>query len=344
MRTLVIQGDWLLRRSHYSNLKISVYDGMERSYLGGVVGFMDKLRQTLTSHITDKVVVVWDGAFDGWDKYVQHPSIRAKKEPAWNRRYKAAHAHHSQLSSKEEHELHILKQRSLLQSILTALNVRQIEEERSESSDAIALYVNEAITVGEDVLLLCREHEFFQLLGERVSILLHDDRIITAASFPAAYGYDPTNDLMLRCFIGMPHAGISGEPGLSLHHMLHFFHGLKLEHYPYASLISYARKRRLEPRAPKTYDTVLGASDIVRRNSKLINLKSPIFNSELEQEKNFCLYSPLETSDGERAVELFEKHGLRSVIQEDPRAYFLPFQRIRLKEGEYALFHEEITI
>jgi len=343
MRTLVIQGDWLLRRAHFANLKMTIRGNGEDLYGGGIVGFVDKMRSSISECLIDKVVVVWDGAFDGWEKYDGYPVLKARKQDVWNQRVKAQSLQLSELSKKEQHEFHVLQQRAKLQGLLEEMGIRQVDEEISESTDGIAHYVKEGLSVGEDMFILCREHEFFQLISDRTVVIRYDDAHVTSTNFMDIYGYDPTNDLMIRCFTGMPSGVIGGVKGLTVKKMVHYFKGLKLEHYSYDDLISYARRKRVDVHL-KTYDLVLSAHELVKRNARLINMKDPTLNKNLIEQTNYCLYSPLENGKLSGLIEMYEKNNYTQHIDQDIKTYIEPFQRVLLKEEEYKLFHEQINI
>ena len=94
----------------------------------------------------------------------------------------------------------------------------------------------------------------------------------------------------------------------------------------------------------KVYDAVIQAHDIVKRNAKLINMKDPIINSDLTEQVNYCLYSPLERGDLNVLIESYEREEYKQHIPGDISTYFDPFRRIILKEKEYKLFHEQVNI
>ena len=280
MRTLVVQADWLLRRGHFANMGMYMYHGSERLHCGGVITMMDKLRSTIAAHMIDKVVVVWDGIVDGLEKYDRFPSLRLEKEKVWQQRIRIQQTQRASLSKKEEHEFQIDQQRKKLQRLFDEVGIRQIDEDRSEAMDVIAAYVMGAVEVGEEVFLLGREHEFFQLIGEHVHMVCYDGRKVDRWNFFATYGYDHTNDLMLKCFVGLPSSIIIGVKGLTTKRMVAYFPVLKLEHYAYDDMLSYARRKRVDVKL-KVYDMVINAHELVKRNAKLITLSYPLLNKKL---------------------------------------------------------------
>lgn len=340
---MIVQADWLLRKGHFSNMGMTMYHGAERLHCGGLVSFIDRLRSAIADHMIDKVVVVWGGVVDGLEKYDRFPALRAEKEAIWQERIRIQELQRSSLSKKQEHEFQIAQQRNKLQKCFSNIGIRQIDEDKSEAIDAIALYVKKAVEVGEEILILSKEHEFSQLIDDHVSILLHDGRKVDRWNFFQSYGYDHSNDLMVKCFVGMPSGVVSGVKGLKAKRLVHYFPGIKLENYSYDSMLSYARRKRIDVKL-KVYDMVLQAHGIVRRNAKLINMKDPAANKELTEQTNYCLYSPLEREDLGVLIDSYEKDDYKKHVQSDMGTYFDPFRRVILKEKEYRLFHEQINI
>lgn len=343
MRTLIVQGDWLLRRGHFSNMGMTMLHGSERLHCGGIITLIEKIRTTIADHMIDKVVVVWDGIVDGLEKYDRFPALRSQKEAVWQERMHIKQLQRSSLSKKQEHEFQIMQQRNKLQKYFNEVGIRQIDEDKSEAMDAIAAYVRGATEVGEDVFILSREHEFSQILSDDVRVLLHDGRKIDRWNFFQTYGYDHSNDLMMKCFIGMPSGVVDGMKGLTLRRLVQYFPGIKLEHYAYDDMLSYARRKRIDVKL-KVYDLVLQAHDVVRRNAKLINMKDPTINKDLNGQVNYCLYSPLEKGDLSVLIDSYEREDYKKHIQGDITTYFDPFRRVILKEKEYRLFHEQVNI
>lgn len=340
MRTLVVHGDWLLKRSHFENLNIRT-DDMQKSPRGGIFGFIDKLRTIISDHRIDKVVIVWEGSFGGINKYDAYPILQAEKKRILNERMKILRSDVLYLTKKEVHEREINDQKMILQRLLDDLSIRQMEEEASEAVDGICLYVNEAITVGESIIIFGRENEFSQLISENTTTIGWDGSIVGLHNFFTIHGYDKTNDLMIKCFTGMPSSIISGVKGLTVRKMLRYFFGLKLEQYSYVELLSYARRKHLDVKL-KVYEMVLSAHDVVARNASLINMKEPFFSSELNFQKNFCIYSPL-NKDGFNDFKRNYAEIMPDLLRKR-KDIFGEFQRIILKEQEYSLFHEQINI
>lgn len=343
MRTLIVQGDWLLRRGHFSNMGMTMFHGSERLHCGGIITFIEKIRTTIADYMIDKVVVVWDGIVDGLEKYDRFPALRSQKELLWQERVYIKQLQRSSLSKKQEHEFQIMQQRNKLQKYFNDLNIRQIDEDKSEAIDAIAAYVREATEVGEEVFILSREHEYFQVLNDDVHVLLHDGKRIDRWNFFQIYGYDYSNDLMVKCFIGMPSGVVDGVKGITLRRLIQYFPGIKLENYAYDDMLSYARRKRIDVKL-KIYDHVLRAHDVVRRNAKLVNMKDPVVNKDLNEQVNYCLYSPLEKGDLTALIDSYERENYKKHIQGDIATYFDPFKRVLLKEKEYKLFHEQVNI
>ena len=137
MKVLLLQGDYLLKINHFANLDKSVYSKGEKEYCGGIIGFFICLKDLMDKFFFDKVVVVWDGFYDGYYKYNRYPALRAMKEEQWNHKKAAISFPLMELTKKEFHEHFIIQQKMRLNELLDELFIRQIESEVDESYDII---------------------------------------------------------------------------------------------------------------------------------------------------------------------------------------------------------------
>jgi hypothetical protein len=339
MNTLLIQGDWLLRRSHFANLDKNDLTRQGRSYHGGFIGTIDKILETVHANHIDKAVIVWEGVLSGINKYNAYPHLRAKKEEIWEHNLFIQKGHFSSFSPKDEQDFYIFEQKKQLQHHFDKLCIRQIDEDESEAFDAIGGYLKDSSSIGENIFILAKDHEFSQTIPLGATLLSYEGTKTSKTNFLDLYGYDSTNDLMLKCFVGLPSSVVTGTKGLTLKKMIKLFSGLKLENYAYENLIAYARRKRVDSKL-KVYDLVIGAHDVVRRNAHLINIQQPFINKNLHEQLNFCLYSHLEVDgDLDDITKLYVKNKCLP-----SHSHLDPFKRIFLKEKEYKLFNEQITL
>src|SRR5574343_715400 len=98
MHTLIVHGDWLLKRGYYSHMGLEL-NGRK---CGGIVSFYDKLRQALMLRSFDKIVVAWSGPYDGAHKYDNFPSLKALKQEVWKERPFVLIMHSGSILSKKQ--------------------------------------------------------------------------------------------------------------------------------------------------------------------------------------------------------------------------------------------------
>lgn len=180
---------------------------------------------------------------------------------------------------------------------------------------------------------------FNQLLGPNVKIISNSYELITSEDIYRSVGYDSSNDLMIRCFVGMNGSVIKGIRGLTLERLLDKIPGLKLSHYGYDDLLSYARKKKLENKS-KVYDMILGAHEIVKRNANLLNLKNTRLSNDTIKEMNAALYSPFSSEERsiEKLIEKLENSRYVRFIEMKMDEFFASFYKLRASEKEYMIF------
>jgi len=84
MQTLILYGDWLVKRQHFKRLK---YENKEqRLKCGGIVGFFEALNYLLHHVRPSRVVVAWDGMEAGDTKYKNYPPYHLEKQKEWEKR------------------------------------------------------------------------------------------------------------------------------------------------------------------------------------------------------------------------------------------------------------------
>ena len=70
MRTLLVDGEWNLRRNFNSRKNCFAYSG---EHCGGVFGFLETLASTISTLLPDRVIVMWDGDMSGKFRHDIYP-------------------------------------------------------------------------------------------------------------------------------------------------------------------------------------------------------------------------------------------------------------------------------
>lgn len=334
-KTLLLYGDWLLKKLYFRNrAMVAGAHGQERC--GGFVGFLSTLKSNIDFLNPDKIIVVWDGIYDGWFKYNTFPDLKIEKQDKWRNNDAAINALFYTNGDQEE-LAQIWQQRILLQECLEDLCVRQIEEQYCEAYDVIAHYANEARLEGEKVFLYGREFDYFQLISDQIyCIVPNREMVLTVHNFKKLYGYDLDNELMLRCFTGVNSAVYRKIKGLSRNKILKYFPELTQTHVPYKEFIKLTEEKQLEKKL-KIYEYVLNAHEDLKVNSKVLNLENPYINKAVERLVDSALHGQLDLTHRKVSLvkQLIMDRGMAVHINEDIEEFFAAFERIKLKEKQY---------
>lgn len=334
MATLLVYGDWLLKRQHFKYLDHE--NKNQKLKCGGIVGFYKALNYLVIHYRPERVVIAWDG-FDVSQKYSIHtPWFLEKKKEIENLKQLIKLGDLSANDSKKEHELEIVRQKIKLQRLLEDSFVRQMQTSTAEASDLIAEYTKQASEELEKVIIFSREQEFYQLIGEYVSVLLPKGmELITLENFTEKVGYHISNQLMIRCFLGDEKGFVEGIKRMSVKQLLKYFPELSKDAIKYSQLCSMAEAKNNE-HPLKIYESIMGAKEVLARNSRVLNLKEPHLIDEDLQEINRMLHLPLSNDrEIENVIEYFQVDGYDKYVEEDIKDFFSAFYSLMVNESEY---------
>ena len=154
------------------------------------------------------------------------------------------------------------------------------------------------------------------------------------------YGHTIENELLFKCFEGDPGDDIAGVNGITRNTLIKFFPDVAKEKYTYKKLVEecYEAKKNKKFAKRKVYDKIIGASDELYRNAKLMNLKNPFLSEDAKRLVDVVKHGTLdETREITNAMSLFTKEGLMIYVgQEYAQDFFSPFYMLMSKEKEYS--------
>jgi hypothetical protein len=306
---------------------------------GGIVSFYDKIRQALSLRRFDKAVIVWSGLYDGSHKYDQFPSLKAIKQEVWKERSFILMMHSgSVLSKKQQNEWDVLSQKSEVQDYISKFfPIRQLMDENMECHDMIASYCKKAVPIGENIFILSRDGMFDQLVSEYVSTISFDMSILHKDNVSKVKLYHPTNELMVRCILGMAGTICDGMDNMSEKKLVHYFPMLTKEHCSFNELIDHARKES-ETKKFKTYESFLGFIPNVKRNAKMINFSDPYATVGSIKLIMNSICSTLPDYQLSNNFKEFQELDFFHLLHPNDDSFFEPFYQILAKEEEYSLF------
>jgi 5'-3' exonuclease len=341
MQTLILYGDWLVKRQHFKRLK---YENKEqRLKCGGIVGFYEALHFLLNQVRPRRVVVAWDGMEAGDIKYKYYPPLHLEKQEEWKKRKRLFTEEDNGVESEqEEHDLAILRQINKCQRLLSDCYVRQMISNKAEGTDMLAGYVNQATKEGERIVIFSREHEFYQLIDDNVSVMTPKMELITKGNFLDKVGYHLDNELMFNCFLG--NSFIDGVERLSRDKISKFFPSVKEEKVTYNQLCEEAENRQ-EEKGLVIFRQILESRDLLIRNAGLLNLEHPSLQSEDNEQINEQIHLPLsEDRDIQATINYFRVDGYADYINGNIEDFFSVFYSLMVNEREYRRNYNSIEL
>ena len=338
MKTLLVDGDWCLKR-HYHAREIFSSKG---EHCGGVYGFLENLGMILNKTLPDRVVVVWDGDMSGKLRLEDYPLYKYDHK-SWDEDSYMRTVREIDDDSKKK--VSISNQKVRLKNIFENLFIRQVEVEYVEGDDLIAQYV---LTKDEDetVLIYSRDQDYYQLIDENVFVYRPVDNIVlTPKNFKKLLGYTHKNALLLKCYKGDASDGIPGVPGIALKTLIKYFPQFIDEEYDIERIIDEASsiffKDKIKSKSKKL-QAIIGSRSLANRNRKIMNLKEPYVNQEAINEIELAKYSVLAKENGyvDRSVtdavkSVMNEGYVKYMFNNDVNLFFTPYYRISNKEKEY---------
>ena len=333
MRTLLIDGNWLLKKNYHKR-KLEEANGEK---CGGSYGFLDSLKAVINKILPCRVVVMWDGLSSGYLRYEIYKPYKSNRKKSWNREKNAIETDGIE-SSDDKEIVEILEQKLTVKNFLQEFFIRHIEIDLIEADDLIAYYILNSQIPNEEIIIYSRDKDFNQLVSPRVSILSPDNfELITINNFKKIYGYPVENALLFKCFNGDSSDKIEGVKGITSDALLENFPRMAEEKYMYNRLVEECYDKKREKKL-KFYDKIIDARSVLYRNAKLMNLRQPFINKEVEIEMQKIIYEPInENFSIQAAMSLFMSKGFSKFVKNEYiDLFFAPFFRIANKEKEYS--------
>ena len=79
MKTILVDGQWNLKRNHFKRKNYSA----KGELCGGSFGFLESLKSVINQTLPDRVVVFWDGMNSGVLRYEVYKPYKAKRKEYW---------------------------------------------------------------------------------------------------------------------------------------------------------------------------------------------------------------------------------------------------------------------
>lgn len=285
-RTLLIDGSYLLKRS---------FHGAKNTYttnygnIGCLYQFMTTLRMLVKQHMSNKVIIFWDGQNGGVMRHridIAYKSNRKNKE--W---YKKIEMSAAEIRREEEKEESILKNRISIKNYIENLFIRQIECADIEADDLIAAYCIEHNNK-EELVLFSNDRDFAQLLDLNLTIIFPNiNQPVTKSNYIMHFDHHYSNALVLKIICGDTADDIKGVGGIKEKTLLEHFPELKYKHLNVRDICKRADEinqervqNKLKPL--KALNNLITPEGIKRlkTNYQLTNLREPMLNEQAREE------------------------------------------------------------
>ena len=196
VRLMVIDGNSLMNRAFYGIRLLSTADGRFTNAVVGFLNMMDKLRREAQP---DGIAVAFD---------VHAPTFRHKMYDE----YKAGrHAMPDELR----------RQMPIIKELLPLMGCAVLEAEGFEADDILGTLARATAEAGGDCVLATGDRDAFQLIGDRVTVLLAATRmgqpetvVMDKAALQEKYGLTPPQMIDLKALMGDTSDHIPGVPGV----------------------------------------------------------------------------------------------------------------------------------
>ena len=334
MKTLIIDGNWLLKKNFHKR-------GNQKAngkLCGGAFGFLESLKAVLNRTLPDRVVVMWDGYRGGLLRYNKYKPYKANRNKDWEATDRA-YATDGTESESARIKVEVVKQKEWVQGYLEDLFIRQAEVDTIEADDLIAYYILNR-RPDEEIIINSRDGDFYQLVAPNVSMLTPDKyKIVTSNNFKETFGYTRENALLFKCFEGDSADCIEGIKGITTRGLLEKFPNMANEKYTFNRLVEECYEEK-EKKNIKFFDKIIQSRIEIYRNAELMDLKRPFLNDEAKQEVLDLIKVKIdfENRSIKTAMGKFVADGFTQFVDVELVDYFFSvFYNIMNKEKEFSL-------
>jgi DNA polymerase I len=279
-------------------------------HCGGISGFLTTLGYAIRLLKPTRVIVVFDGKGGSVRRRKIYPEYKNKRKVAMrvNRAYE-------ELSDPEEEVKSMMRQISaLVNDFLTTLPVSVVAIDNIEADDTIGYITTELFNKPNNrVTIMSADRDFLQLVNERVCVWSPvKKKIYGINDIINQYNIHPTNFVYYRVLEGDTSDNIGGIKGLGLKTVIKRFPMLTEQtEATLDELINHAKNRVNEA---KIYETVLQNEHILKRNYKLMQLKTPDFPASLQLNIKNAVDKKVEFNKF-LFIQNLTKHGMHSAIR-----------------------------
>lgn len=216
MKYLFIDGNNLGCRSAFANKDLGVdfidyskdtnpddvLNANSKFPTGAMFGFFRTINLVRRSFPDRYVCVVWDGK--------SKSRILESRNAVANGVVPQAYKENRSTRSAPEAYLDFCRQRPIIMSALSMTNIPQVKKTDEEADDIIASFTEKL--KGDDIMVLTNDRDYYQLLGNGVTILDSTGSVLDESWFKRTYGIDPWQWVEVGALQGDDGDNIFGVP------------------------------------------------------------------------------------------------------------------------------------
>jgi DNA polymerase-1 len=279
-------------------------------HCGGISGFLTTLGYAIRLLKPTRVIVVFDGKGGSLRRRKIYPEYKNKRKVLMrvNRAYE-------ELSDPDEEVKSMMRQiGTLVNDFLTTLPVSVVAIDNIEADDTIGYITTQIFnTPNNRVTIMSGDRDFLQLVNERVCVWSPiKKKIYGVTDIINQYGVHPSNFVYYRALAGDTSDNIDGIRGLGLKTIIKRFPMLtEQSEATVDKLIEHANNRVNESKA---YQSVVQNQEILTRNYRLMQLKTPDFPAGLQLNINNAIDKKVGLNKF-LFIQNLTKHGMHSSIR-----------------------------
>ena len=230
--------------------------------IGGVVGFLNGLKNIVSEVFPTSVYVIWEGGGSSRRRKIFPDYKKNRKPQRLNRFYSEIPDTVSNRNG----------QVALLVNMMKNIPVCQVYVPDCEADDVIG-YMSKHMFLDKKCVIYSSDKDFYQLVTDRVTIFSPTSKkYIETSDVIDRFSIHPSNFCQARSFCGDTSDGIPGVKGIGFKVLAKRFPELGASEFVDVNdIISTCEKRASESKV-LAYKRILEASDTVRRNWRLMQL------------------------------------------------------------------------
>lgn len=244
-------------------------------HVGGVSGFLGTLGHAIKLLKPTRVIIVFDGKGGSMKRQAIYPEYKNNRKMTMrvNRAY-------ADMSDPELEKKEMLAQMGKLIDFLRCLPVSVVCIDHIEADDTIG-YIATQMFPKSKITIMSGDRDFLQLVSDRVCIWSPiKKKIYGVQDVTEQYGVHPTNFLYYRILEGDKSDNIGGIKGIALKTALKMFPMIAdSKEYSIEEMLRFSRDKVNEK---PVYGKILENSELISRNYKLMQLKTPDYSGGLQ--------------------------------------------------------------